>query len=169
MKVLLLLLPVALTAACASQTPVPETSAPDLPNDPRIVIRPNPVQASMPSDCVRPDFVLDTTSPPSVPITRSQVEQRTDPLGDRPTPLAVVLGRVTMNLQDSRGDLIRSRPAWVVYRTGMMNRLPSGRPFSPGASPTSRPVYLSTASIAVVDATTGEGLWAMACGIVRAS
>jgi hypothetical protein len=122
----------------------------------------------MPSDCVRSDFVLDTASPPTVPVTRSQVEQSTDPLGDRPAPLAVVLGRLTMNLQDSRGDLIRSRPAWVVYRTGMMNKLPSGGPVFPGASPTTRAVYLSTASIAVVDATTGEGIWGIACGIVRA-
>jgi hypothetical protein len=130
MKFLRVLLAFTLIAACTSQTAVPQPTALDLPDDPRIVVTANPISASMLSDCVRSDFVLDTASPPTVPVTRAQVEQSADPLGDRPAPLAVVLGRLTMNLQDSRGDLIRSRPAWVVYRTEMMNKLPRGAGFS---------------------------------------
>ena len=116
---------------------------------------------------MRADVVLDTTSPPTVPITRAEVEQRTNPLGDRPAPDAVLLARLTMNLQDGHGIPILSRPVWVVYRTGMMNKLPGGGFYIPGANATARPVYRSTASVAVIDAMTGEGLWATDCGIVQ--
>jgi hypothetical protein len=70
-----------------------------------------------------------------------------------------------MNLQDSHGSLVQSRPVWVVYRIGPPSKLPSGGAFIPGAPPTTRPVYVSTASITVLDAVTGDHLWAMGCGI----
>src|SRR5438552_9666325 len=75
----------ALLSAC-----IPEQSHPEptvfLPSlVPQIAAHPNPAPASMPADCaMRADFVLDTTSPPMVPVTPAEVEQRTNPLGDRP-------------------------------------------------------------------------------------
>jgi len=125
----------------------------------------------MPADCLtgRPDLVVDTTAALVVPTTAAEIERLTNPLQNRPAPAAIVLAQVTMHLQEQNGRWIDQRPAWVVYRTGEMNKLPSGGPFIPGAAPTTRPVYMSTASITVVDALTGEAFWGMGCGIVRVS
>ncbi len=68
-----------------------------------------------------------------------------------------------------RPDLVVDTTAALVVPTTEMNKLPSGGPFIPGAAPTTRPVYISTASITVVDALSGEAFWGMGCGIVRVS
>lgn len=165
----LLLVALALLTACSVELPPAAVPVNELPSDPPIVARPNPPLASMPADCfMRSDFVLDTTSLPTVPITRAEVELRTNPFGDRPMPVAVVLARLTMSLTDRHGNPLQSRPVWVVYRTGLMSKLPSGGPLIPGGGPvTTRPIYRSTASVTVLDAVTGEGIWATSCGIVQ--
>lgn len=166
MKRLLFLLTLALTAACSVERTTPIPPVLELPSDPPFVIHPNPVPVSMPADCfIRTDFVLDTSSVPSVPTTRADAERRTDPVGNRPAADAVVLGRLTMNLQDRHGSLVQARPVWVVYRTGLLSK-PSGHVRIPAASPpTARSVYVFTASVTVFDANTGDHLWATLCGI----
>lgn len=166
MKRLLLLLALALTAACSAEQTPPAPPVLELPNDPPLVVRPNPVPVSMPADCfMYADFVLDASLGLSVPTTRADAEQRTNPVGNLPAPDAVVLGRLTMKMRDRYGDPVQSRPVWVVYRIGPPSKLPSGGGFNPGAPPTARPVYVSTASVTVLDALNGEHLWATGCGI----
>ena len=170
MRRLLAVAGLAVFCACAGATPQPQlTASPSV--GPHTIVRTNPAPASMPADCLsaRPDLVVDTTPGLNVPTTVTEVERLTNPIGNRPAPDAIVLAQVTMNLQDRNGHWIAQRPAWVVYRTGEMSKLPSGGPFKPGASPTTRPVYMSTASVTVVDAFTGEAFWGMLCGIVQVS
>lgn len=160
----------AVFSACAGAMPQPEpTVSPSV--GPEAALRVNPAPATMPADCLigRPDLVVDVNAALNVPTTATQVERLTNPLGNRPVPDAIVLAQLTMHSQDRNGNWIDRRPAWVVYRTGEMNKLPSGGPVIPWASPTTRPVYRSTASITAVDALTGEVFWAMMCGIVRVS
>ena len=167
----LLLLAVGMAAACSAETPTPVPAVHDLPIDPRIAVRHDAVPLSLPEDCGgRLHALIDTTSPLAAPITRADVEHRTNPRGDRPTPVIAMLGRVTLNFVDRDANPIQARPAWVLYWTGQMSRLPSGGPFippQPGVTLPPRPVWMSTTSMAVIDAVTGEILVGVQCGLKR--
>jgi hypothetical protein len=172
MKRSLLLLALVLTAACSAEspTPVPPTVL-ELPNDPPIVVKHDPVPLSLPGDCggaLR--ALIDTASPLAAPITRADVEQRTNPLGTRPAPVIAMLGRVSLSFLDRDANPITERPAWVLYWTGEMTSPPSGGPFiprQPGVTLPPRPVWMSTTSMAVIDAVTGEMLAGAQCGMTR--
>ena len=120
----------------------------------------------MPADCVANALKIDLVAPPSVPVSAVQAVARTDPLGQRPTPLAAILARVTASFSDGTGQLMSARPVWLVYRVGEMAKPPSGGPFLPGAPPRTT-ATMFTASIAMVDALTGEPLWGTSCGAIQ--
>ena len=112
--------------------------------------------------------LIDTSSPLVAPITTMDIERRTNPLGNRSAPVIAMLGRVSLNFSDHDGNPIQARPAWVLYWTGEMSRLPSGGPFiprQPGVTPPARPVWISTTGMSVIDAATGNILVGVQCGL----
>jgi hypothetical protein len=169
MKFPRVLLAFTLIAACKSQIAVPQPTAPDLPNDPRFVVRNDPTPLSLPGDCARSDLLIDNGPPPHALVSREEAESKAGGMGDQRPADSAVLGRVTMPRPDFNGNPIRARPAWVLYWSGLTHRVLGGIPAKLDAPPTTQPVFYSTASVMVIDASTGEGLWGMNCGIVRVS
>jgi hypothetical protein len=169
MKFLLVLLPFTLIAACTPQIAVPQPTALDLPNDPRFIVRNDPTPMSLPGDCAGSDLLIDNASPAQALVSRQQAESKAGGMGDQRPADSAVLGRVTMPRPDFNGNPVRARPAWVLYWSGLTHRLLGGIPAKLDAPPTTQPVFYSTASVMVIDASTGEDLWGMNCGIVRVS
>jgi hypothetical protein len=167
---LLFLLVLVLASACSAELSTPAPPELELPNDPRIVVRHDLVPLSLPGDCGSAlHALIDTTSPLAAPITLADVERRTSALGNRPAPVIAILGRVSLNFTVD-GNPVEARPAWVLYWTGEMTHLPSGGPFippQPGITPPPRQVWMSTTSMAVFDAVTGETLVGVQCGLTR--
>ena len=132
-------------AGCTAQLPLPADAALDLPNDPRIVLRRDP-SWTLPADCQVPDLQIDTAAAPPAPISRSEAERRSGGMGDGRAADQAVLGRVTMSRSDIKGNPIQARPAWILYWSGLMHKLPSNgpRPLNPDAAATARPVFYST-------------------------
>jgi hypothetical protein len=168
MRRLSLLLALALTAACSAEQTTPAPPVLELPNDPRIVVRHDPTPLSLPGDCGADLHATINTAPPlAAPIGRAEVERRTNPFGSRPAPVIAMLGRVSLNFTVD-GNPIDARPAWVLYWTGEMTHLPSSGPFippQPGVTPPPRAVWISTTSMAVIDAVTGEAIVGVQCGL----
>jgi hypothetical protein len=162
-----LLLALALTAACSAEQTTPAPPVLELPNDPRIVVRHDPTLLSLPGDCGASLHATIDTTPLAVPISRAEVELRTNPLGSRPAPVIAMLGRVSLNFTVD-GNPIEARPAWVLYWTGEMTRPPSGGPFiphQPGVTLLPQPERIYTTSMAVIDAVTGEAIVGAQCGV----
>ena len=149
--------PIASPPAPATPAPTAVESVPSLQQS---------LPAGVPADCDRPTVRLEFGQLPSVPTAPSDAVRQTDLYGYRPAPVAVVLARASWAGQDVHGVFVSRRPVWLVYRTGLMNSLPSGGVYLKDASP--RPtVTLSTAIVSIVDAVSGEGLMEIGCGLIE--